>query len=626
MLTIADGRKSFYQWDIGQGLTVTPGEGETITEVHIGLNGCKKYFVVEPVDGIVAVYDELLQQGDTFLVAYEYVKTADDGHTINKYVFKIIGRPKATDYAYTPTESHSWEWWCNQAKSYADAAAESANQAETAAVSADASADRAEAKADSIKNMTVSAHAEEGTEPTVTKTEEGGTFNLDFGLVRGEEGPEGPQGEPGPKGEDGRVTFEDVEPLLITDTASGAIASFPDGSGLDFISLKANIDPIQDLHGYDHPWVGGAGANKWDEEWEVGAFNYTTGEKAPNSAMIRSKNMIEVVSSESYYVLFPHTSVVSGFAILLYYDADGQYLSYTNVLSNGQRVTIPSDARYMMFTVSSLYGTTYNHDIAINYPSTVTTYSPYENICPISGWDSVEASATGVNQWDEEWEAGTYLNTNGTKYNSTTKIRNVNPINVRPNNSYYWYVGTTATDEDSIFCYDKDMNFIRRISVSHGTSIGYMFTTPQNCEFINFAIRNTTYNNDISINYPSTDTEYHAYNGHTHTATFDETVYGGTVDLVSGVLNKKPYYASYNGETLTGEWISDRDEYAAGTTPTIGAQVVNIGADGTDIQLSPQAINTLVGVNNVWADSGDSEVEYYANAKLYIDKKLGELS
>ena len=124
MLTIADGRKSFYQWDIGQGLTVTPGEGETITEVHIGLNGCKKYFVVEPVDGIVAVYDELLQKGDTFLVAYEYVKTADDVHTINKYVFKITGRPKATDYAYTPTESHSWEWWCNKAKSYAEAAAE----------------------------------------------------------------------------------------------------------------------------------------------------------------------------------------------------------------------------------------------------------------------------------------------------------------------------------------------------------------------------------------------------------------------------------------------------------------------------------------------------------------------
>ena len=505
MLTIADGRKSFYQWDIGQGLTVTPGEGETITEVHIGLKGCKKYFVVEPVDGVVAVYDELLQKGDTFLVAYEYVKTADDGHTINKYVFKIIGRPKATDYAYTPTESHSWDWWCNQAKSYADAAAESANQAETAAVSADASADRAEAKADSIKNMTVSAHAEEGTEPTVTKTEEGGTFNLDFGLVRGEEGPEGPQGEPGPKGEDGRVTFEDVEPLLITDTASGAIASFPDGSGLDFISLKANIELIQDLsHGVPSPenicpisgWdsveASATGVNQWDEEWEVGAFNYTTGEKAPNSAMIRSKNMIEVVSGESYYVLIPHTSVLSGFAILLYYDAYGRYLSYTNALSNGQIVTIPSGARYMMFTVSSLYGTTYNHD--------------------------------------------------------------------------------------------------------------------------------------ISINYPSTDTEYHAYNGHTHTATFDETVYGGTVDLVSGVLNKKPYFASYNGETLVGEWISDRDEYVAGTTPTIGAQVVNIGADGTGIQLTPQTITTLVGENNVWADSGDSEVEYYANAKLYIDKKLGELS
>lgn len=110
-----------------------------------------------------------------------------------------------------------------------------------------------------------------------------------------------------------------------------------------------------------------------------------------------------------------------------------------------------------------------------------------------------------------------------------------------------------------------------------------------------------------------------AEDGTTHTATFDETVYGGTVDLVSGVLNSKPYYASYNGETLTGEWISDRDEYVEGTTPTIGAQVVNIGADGTDSQLSPQTINTLVGENNVWANSGDVSLEYGVRPGVLIN-------
>jgi hypothetical protein len=46
----------------------------------------------------------------------------------------------------------------------------------------------------------------------------------------------------------------------------------------------------------------------------------------------------------------------------------------------------------------------------------------------------------------------------------------------------------------------------------------------------------TTYNNDISINYPSTDTSYHAYNGQTYTIDLDGTRYGGTLDVVSGVL------------------------------------------------------------------------------------------
>lgn len=62
--------------------------------------------------------------------------------------------------------------------------------------------------------------------------------------------------------------------------------------------------------------------------------------------------------------------------------------------------------------------------------------------------------------------------------------------------------------------------------------------------------------------------------GTTATLTLPETIYGGTVDAVTGVGSKTwGYIASYNGESLPGEWISDRDVYAPGTTPTTGAQV-----------------------------------------------------
>ena len=42
------------------------------------------------------------------------------------------------------------------------------------------------------------------------------------------------------------------------------------------------------------------------------------------------------------------------------------------------------------------YGNTYDNDIAINYPSTVTTYSPYYNICPISGHDKVNITVAAT--------------------------------------------------------------------------------------------------------------------------------------------------------------------------------------------------------------------------------------
>ena len=84
------------------------------------------------------------------------------------------------------------------------------------------------------------------------------------------------------------------------------------------------------------------------------------------------------------------------------------------------------------------------------------------------------------------------------------------------------------------------------------------------------------------------------------------TVYGGTVDLVSGLMTvTDAEIASYNGETLPSTWISDRDVYAEGTTPTIGAQVVYELATPQTYQLTPTQIQLLKGSNTLWSD-GDS--------------------
>lgn len=83
------------------------------------------------------------------------------------------------------------------------------------------------------------------------------------------------------------------------------------------------------------------------------------------------------------------------------------------------------------------------------------------------------------------------------------------------------------------------------------------------------------------------------------------TVYGGTLDVVSGVLTvTDAQIASYAGETLPGEWISDRDVYAAGTTPTTGAQVVYKLATPQTYRLTGAEVRTLAGFNQIYSDAG----------------------
>ena len=47
-------------------------------------------------------------------------------------------------------------------------------------------------------------------------------------------------------------------------------------------------------------------------------------------------------------------------------------------------------------------------------------------------------------------------------------------------------------------------------------------------------------------------------------------------------------------------------------------------ASPVEYQLTTQEVRTLLGVNNIWSDGGDVEVEYPADTKMYIDQKITE--
>lgn len=171
---------------------------------------------------------------------------------------------------------------------------------------------------------------------------------------------------------------------------------------------------------------------------------------------------------------------------------------------------------------------------------------------------------------------------------------------------------------------DKDFKVVDKWgNFNPATSGGYYrsdFTPSAEVCYIGICIIGSD-GNKITLSNPTiqlgnTTIDYQPYAGTTYTIPFTDSqgnpveVYGGSVDVVNGVVTPCPYYASYNGEQLTGEWISDRDVYSPNTSPTIGAQVVNIGATGTPFSVQPTPIRSLQGTNNIYANTGDVYVEY----------------
>lgn len=105
------------------------------------------------------------------------------------------------------------------------------------------------------------------------------------------------------------------------------------------------------------------------------------------------------------------------------------------------------------------------------------------------------------------------------------------------------------------------------------------------------------------------------------------TVYGGTLDVVQGVLKvTKGYIENYQFTSIPSGWLSSMDEYSPQkTVPTRGAQVV-YDLDAPQVYaLAPHAIKVVPGSNQYRADSGDVRVTYSMTIAGYVEKKLAEL-
>lgn len=144
------------------------------------------------------------------------------------------------------------------------------------------------------------------------------------------------------------------------------------------------------------------------------------------------------------------------------------------------------------------------------------TPSP-SNVRPIYGVGGVDVENTGVNIWNEEWVNGYYKQTDGTFVSASNFVACKNLIPITPNTKY-WF---SANVIHQVCWYNKEKQFISAVASQVQAT---EYTSPNNAYYMAFYVGGTygtTYNNDISINYPSTDHDYHAYDGQTVSQDFN---------------------------------------------------------------------------------------------------------
>jgi hypothetical protein len=329
----------------------------------------------------------------------------------------------------------------------------------------------------------------------------------------------------------------------LKDLPTGSISTVSDAAPLPLNALKVSVEAWQDLHGYDHPWVGGDGKNKLPltvdgiKSFNTSAMGYRW---EGNSCAAYGITFTLLTDSGNNLIGIKATGTASNDATLYVYGSNtptAAAIIYDNAMICTMGLSgSPSTYRGVIWKTvgeflddqpvsitagDTLYGFGIRVHIGYAIPSSGIifkpmvrlatesddTFAPYSNICPISGWDSGEI--------------------------------------------------TVCDDIQS-----------------------------------------------------PTQTE-------TYTQQFPTTIYGAEWDVVNGELGLKitdGFYSSYNGETLPGVWMSDRDVYQAGTTPTIGAEVKYKLATPIYITQTGLSIRMLQGVNNLYADCGEIlEGEYFVD-------------
>lgn len=335
-----------------------------------------------------------------------------------------------------------------------------------------------------------------------------------------------------------------IEDIVVTDTIEtevdeyqGSIVSFEYGLGKELTKLLANIEPIQDLHGYSHPWPAGGGKNRLpDIKIQDGTTRVTLGQEetytSPQITLTAGDYTISVenVGANTFYVYSRHSGANTNYGTV----ASGESRSFTFTAEDGT---------YSFYVYRG--GGVTPSDIGkfqLETGSTASAWTPYANVCPISGLTGLSVYRTGKNIFDISRFATNYPN-----YCSYAD----GVLSITTANTVLYSTGVAAKiPANSIITFSMEngtaTNSRVRFAFADGTAADVYatntpYTAPKDISAVklNWSQSGTFTLSNFQAEIGSTATTYEPYNGNTYAVdwlTQAGMVYGGTLDVFTGVL------------------------------------------------------------------------------------------
>lgn len=341
-------------------------------------------------------------------------------------------------------------------------------------------------------------------------------------------------------------------------TVSGNPITVTDAEPMNAESVKVELEPKQDLHGYDKPWAGGAGKNLLNSTLNSYSDKGVTITKNDDGTYKLNGTSTETVWGQTIgsVTLKPGTYKLVGWnpntpglidSIMIYIE------NHTNIQDYGQggtTFTIEEETTYYVNFViigGTTIDTVIKPMITKDTNATYSEYAPYSNICPITGYSEVNVERVGKNKLPyftvEEKNGISLTYDNGVVILNGTASANAFFILTNlslASGTYTFSANNTEVNSGvhialreigatSDFA-DMPMNNLNKNNTYQNVSIGqavlYIFSGTQ---LTNFRL-------PLQIELGNQPTTYEPYQGNTYTIDLDGTKYGGTLDVGSGIL------------------------------------------------------------------------------------------